>query len=81
LAPEPQKDAGGSIGELLQIMQRRMPRFVGRGLPTVWETVCDTQMPPRQMQINAGPEDMTAIRAWASEIDAWYQLSAADSEC
>jgi hypothetical protein len=79
VAAETDKDAAGSIGELLQIMQRCMPRFVGRGLPTVWETVCESQT-PQLIEINTGPDDMTAIRAWASEIDAWYSLSAATSE-
>lgn len=78
--PTPQKDAAGSIGELLAIMQRRMPQFVGRGLPTVWDTVCD---PERQqlLPISTGRDDMSAIRAWAGEIDAWYSHVATESTC
>jgi hypothetical protein len=78
--PEPKesRDAGGSIGQLLAIMQRCMPRFVGRGLPTVWETVCAA--PRAQPNVNAEPEDMAAIQAWAREIDAWYNQVATDSE-
>lgn len=71
-------NAGAPIGELLEIMQRRMPRFVGRGLPTVWETVC-LNNDPKQRHITAEPDDMAAIRSWAIEIDTWYSRCAADT--
>lgn len=59
-------------------MQRRMPRFVGRGLPTVWETVCAVG-PPKSQEVSAEPEDMAAIQAWAAEIDTWYRHVATES--
>lgn len=55
-----------------------MPRFVGRGLPTVWETVCLNNN-PRERHITAEPDDMAAIRSWAIEIDTWYSRCAADT--
>ncbi|BEJ12169.1 hypothetical protein CspHIS471_0206290 [Cutaneotrichosporon sp. HIS471] len=77
-APQETRDAGGSIGQLLAIMQRCMPRFVGRGLPTVWETVCGTG-PPSQGGVSTEPEDMAAIQTWAAEIDGWYRKVAAET--
>lgn len=60
-------------------MQRCMPRFVGRGLPTVWDTVCSATTAPPQLMVETTQEDLQAIRAWAAEVDAWYQRSAADT--
>ncbi|KAL1408852.1 hypothetical protein Q8F55_005666 [Vanrija albida] len=68
--------AASSIGELLAIMQHRMPHFVGRGIPTVWETV-SSPIPTAAPSITADPDDMAAIRAWAAEIDSWYSRVAA----
>lgn len=59
-------------------MQRRMPRFVGRGLPTVWDTVCSVTM-GAPVLISANQEDISAIQEWAAEVDAWYQRSVSET--
>ncbi|KAK8869445.1 hypothetical protein IAR55_000009 [Kwoniella newhampshirensis] len=69
--PSSTANAATAIGELLQTMQNRMPRFVGRGLPTVWETVC-CQPDPRVAKVQAKTDDLGAIQSWAGEIDQWY---------
>lgn len=76
---EPPPNAAPAIGELLAIMQARMPRFVGRGLPTVWETVCAPNM-PKNSNIHALVDDVKAIRLWASEIEKWHAHHAPKSK-
>ncbi|ORY25542.1 hypothetical protein BCR39DRAFT_590107 [Naematelia encephala] len=64
--------ASSAIGKLHQIMQKRMQRFVGRGLPTAWDLVCSSSV--TQTQVSVTGDDIAATKRWVADIDEWYTV-------
>lgn len=56
-----------------------MPRFVGRGLPSILDEIRDSNT-AGQLAIPATEEDLIAIRQWAAEIDSWFTEATVISE-
>ncbi|KAL7418650.1 hypothetical protein Q5752_006333 [Cryptotrichosporon argae] len=70
-------NAVSAIGELITMMQAKLPLFVGQGLPTIWERVSCMGMPASGPTRIPGAFD--AIREWAGSVDEWYARYAAQT--
>ena len=61
------------VGDLVTLMQNRMPYFIGRGMTTIWQSVSSGWPVARY----PAPEavDVAAVAAWVKAIDDWYSAT------
>ena len=59
-------------------MQRRIKRFMRRGLCSPWDRVCGTVTTSDGVRFDG--DDLGELKAWAGEVDDWYGVHSARSE-
>jgi hypothetical protein len=65
--------AAQMVGNLLTLMQDRMPYFTSRGMTSIWQSVASGWSMARY----AAPQatDVAAVADWVKAIDDWYSAT------